>query len=94
MYRVSPCSKRKSASPIRNVLTCWFMGAISIYSAMEILLYIPHVTRPANVPVPIYISRQSPVTRTDQYQIVRQGADKNRCGLASRSYLFPSVHIL
>jgi len=41
-----------------------------------------------------YISRQSPLTRTDQYQIERQGAEKNRCVLTSRSSLLPRVHIL
>jgi hypothetical protein len=41
-----------------------------------------------------YISRQSPLTRTIQYQIERQGADKNPCGLTSCSSLFPRVHTL
>jgi len=35
-----------------------------------------------------YISRQSPLTRTDQYQIERQGADKNQGSLTSRSLSF------
>jgi len=60
---------------------------------MEILSYIPHVTRPANVPVPIYLASR-PLHALFIIRLNAKALTKTGATLTSRSSLFPRVNIL